>query len=144
MPKLSYHINVSLALYLPILNFSLCQKTNLHLYKGARLNLYIKYLCQTLVIIYIAKPLICNSPQCYHCLLIKPKFLRFSKSLPAEALRLKMAIQNTQSTTTITNIALTILASCILREKLCFIGAELGTGNLRRFRVMHRFSPPIG
>ena len=39
LPKLSYHRNVSLAGYLPILYFSFSQKTNLHLYKGARLTL---------------------------------------------------------------------------------------------------------
>ena len=38
-PKLSYHRIVSLALYLPIFNFSFYQKTNFHLYKGARLTL---------------------------------------------------------------------------------------------------------
>ena len=38
-PKLSYHRIVSLALYLPIFYFSFYQKTNLHLYKGARLTL---------------------------------------------------------------------------------------------------------
>ena len=33
--KISYHRNVSLAVYLPILYFSFCQKTNLHLYERA-------------------------------------------------------------------------------------------------------------
>ena len=33
LPKLSYHRNVSLAVYSPILYFSFCQKTNLHSYK---------------------------------------------------------------------------------------------------------------
>ena len=36
--KISYHRNVSLAVYLPIFYFSFCQKTNLHLYEQARLS----------------------------------------------------------------------------------------------------------
>ena len=56
LPKLSHHRNVSLALYLPILYFLFCQKTNLHLYKPSRLrrhcllysyNLVSKYLATT-------------------------------------------------------------------------------------------------
>ena len=39
LPKISYHRNVSLAVYSPILYFSFCQKVNLHLYKGASLAL---------------------------------------------------------------------------------------------------------
>ena len=40
--KISYHRNVSLAVYLPIFYFSVYQKTNLHLYKWVRLiNTYI-------------------------------------------------------------------------------------------------------
>ena len=54
--KLSYHRNVSLAVYSPIFYVSFCQKT------------YIKYWCQTLVIIYNTKQLFCHSPQCCHCL----------------------------------------------------------------------------
>ena len=36
-PKLSFHRNVSLAVNLPNFYFSFYQKTNFHLYKGARL-----------------------------------------------------------------------------------------------------------
>ena len=46
-PKLPHHRNVSLAVYLPIFYFLFDQKT------------------------YIATPLLCHSPQCYHCLLYR-------------------------------------------------------------------------
>ena len=64
LPKLSYHRNLSLPVYSPILFFSFCQKTNLHLYKQSRLSSY------------LVKPLFCHSPQCYHCFLFKYFLMR--------------------------------------------------------------------
>ena len=51
IPKLSYHRNVSLPVYSPILFFFfLSKKTNLHLYKRSRLSLYLFTLGQSVLL----------------------------------------------------------------------------------------------
>ena len=67
--KISYHRNVSLAVYLPIFYFSFCQKTNFNLYKFFKTNITTR---QTNKILKL-----CHFLQWYHCLC----FLSFSKSI---------------------------------------------------------------
>ena len=80
-PKLSYNRNVSLAVYLPIFNFSFCQKKCICI-NGPGCRRHCSLLFQWFSIkIYIAKPLFCHSSLCYHCLFLSGLILQHTSIL---------------------------------------------------------------